>query len=238
MANQPNRSQVQSLDLNLLLAIDTCGPRGSVALGRLSGDSVVILREIGLEGRNYSSTLVAAVADLLTQAGERLASLRSIVAVNGPGSFTGVRVGLSAVKGLAEAAQVPVVAVSRLEVLAWKAGVRSSALDAHRSEVFLRVAAKGGPARELLAGREELGAIDHQELTAALCDDATQALLGSAWVQAKLVRIDPPTAADALGLCAPRVVGGEFVDLALLDGHYLRRSDAEIFADAARTATA
>jgi tRNA threonylcarbamoyladenosine biosynthesis protein TsaB len=238
MANQPNRSQVQSLDLNLLLAIDTCGPRGSVALGRLSGDSVVILREIGLEGRNYSSTLVAAVADLLTQAGERLASLRSIVAVNGPGSFTGVRVGLSAVKGLAEAAQVPVVAVSRLEVLAWKAGVRSSALDAHRSEVFLRVAAKGGPARELLAGREELGAIDHQELTAALCDDATQALLGSAWVQAKLVRIDPPTAAGALGLCAPRVVGGEFVDLALLDGHYLRRSDAEIFADAARTATA
>jgi tRNA threonylcarbamoyladenosine biosynthesis protein TsaB len=238
MANQPNRSQVQSLDLNLLLAIDTCGPRGSVALGRLSGDSVVILREIGLEGRNYSSTLVAAVADLLTQAGERLASLRSIVAVNGPGSFTGVRVGLSAVKGLAEAAQVPVVAVSRLEVLAWKAGVRSSALDAHRSEVFLRVAAKGGPARELLAGREELGAIDHQELTAALCDDATQALLGSAWVQAKLVRIDPPTAADALGLCAPRVVGGEFVDLALLDGHYLRRSDAEIFADAARAATA
>ena len=238
MANQPNRSQVQSLDLNLLLAIDTCGPRGSVALGRLSGDSVVILREIGLEGRNYSSTLVAAVADLLTQAGERLASLRSIVAVNGPGSFTGVRVGLSAVKGLAEAAQVPVVAVSRLEVLAWKAGVRSSALDAHRSEVFLRVAAKGGPARELLAGREELGAIDHQEFTAALCDDATQALLGSAWVQAKLVRIDPPTAADALGLCAPRVVGGEFVDLALLDGHYLRRSDAEIFADAARAATA
>ena len=238
MANQPNRSQVQSLDLNLLLAIDTCGPRGSVALGRLSGDSVVILREIGLEGRNYSSTLVAAVADLLTQAGERLASLRSIVAVNGPGSFTGVRVGLSAVKGLAEAAQVPVVAVSRLEVLAWKAGVRSSALDAHRSEVFLRVAAKGGSARELLAGREELGAIDHQELTAALCDDATQALLGSAWVQAKLVRIDPPTAADALGLCAPRVVGGEFVDLALLDGHYLRRSDAEIFADAARAATA
>ena len=238
MANQPNRSQVQSLDLNLLLAIDTCGPRGSVALGRLSGDSVVILREIGLEGRNYSSTLVAAVADLLTQAGERLASLRSIVAVNGPGSFTGVRVGLSAVKGLAEAAQVPVVAVSRLEVLAWKAGVRSSALDAHRSEVFLRVAAKGGPARELLAGREELGAIDHQELTAALCDDATQALLGCAWVQAKLVRIDPPTAADALGLCAPRVVGGEFVDLALLDGHYLRRSDAEIFADAARAATA
>ena len=58
------------------------------------------------------------------------------------------------------------------------------------------------------------------------------------WLKAKLVRTDPPTAADALRLCAPRVLEGEFVDLALLDGHYLRRSDAEIFADAARAETA
>ena len=240
MANQPTHSQVPSrvLDLSLLLAIDTCGPRGSVALGRLTGESVLILREIELEGRNYSSTLVAAVADLLRHAGERLTALRSIVAVNGPGSFTGVRVALSAVKGLAEAAQVPVVAVSRLEVLAWKAGVLSSALDAHRCEVFLRVAAKGVAARELLAGTEELGAIDNQELTAALCDDAAEALLRGVWLQAKLVRTDPPTAADALRLCAPRVMAGKFVDLELLDGHYLRRSDAEIFADAAKAESA
>jgi tRNA threonylcarbamoyladenosine biosynthesis protein TsaB len=198
----------------------------------------VILREIELEGRNYSSTLVAAVADLLRHADERLTALRSIVAVNGPGSFTGVRVGLSAVKGLAEAAQLRVVAVSRLEVLAWKAGVPSSALDAHRCEVFLRVAANGRSARELLAGADELRAIDHQELTVALCDDTAEALLHGAWLKANLVRTDPPTAADALRLCVPRVLEGEFVDLALLDGHYLRRSDAEIFADAARAETA
>jgi tRNA threonylcarbamoyladenosine biosynthesis protein TsaB len=240
MANPPTLPQVPSraLDLNLVLAIDTCGPRGSVALGRLTGDSVVVLREIELEGRNYSSTLVAAVADLLRHADERLTALRSIVAVNGPGSFTGVRVGLSAVKGLAEAAQLPVVAVSRLEVLAWKAGVPCSALDAHRCEVFLRVAANGRAARELLAGAEELGAIDHQQLTVAFCDDAAEALLHGAWLKANLVRTDPPTAADAMRLCAPRVLEGQFVDLALLDGHYLRRSDAEIFADAARAETA
>ena len=51
-----------------------------------------------------------------------------------------MRVGLSAAKGLAEGAGIPVVAVSRLEVLARKAGVLSAALDAHRHEVFLRVA--------------------------------------------------------------------------------------------------
>jgi tRNA threonylcarbamoyladenosine biosynthesis protein TsaB len=46
-----------------------------------------------------------------------------------------------------------------------------------------------------------------------------------------LVRVAAPTAADALRLCVARVAAGEFVDLALLDGHYLRRSDAEIFGD-------
>ena len=49
----------------LLLGIDTCGPSGSVALGRLSGGAVEILGQIELEGRSYSSTLVAAVRDLL-----------------------------------------------------------------------------------------------------------------------------------------------------------------------------
>jgi len=102
----------------LLLGIDTCGPTGSVALGRWSGSSVEILGQIELEGRSYSSTLVAAVSELLARAGMQLGQLSAIVAVNGPGSFTGVRVGLAAVKGLAESARIPVVAVSRLEVLA------------------------------------------------------------------------------------------------------------------------
>jgi len=45
----------------LLLGIDTCGPTGSVALGRSSGQAIELLGQIELEGRNYSSTLVAAV---------------------------------------------------------------------------------------------------------------------------------------------------------------------------------
>jgi tRNA threonylcarbamoyladenosine biosynthesis protein TsaB len=102
----------------LLLGIDTCGPSGSVALGRLAAGAVEILGQIELEGRSYSATLVAAVGEVLVQAGIKLNQLHAMVAVNGPGSFTGVRVGLSAVKGLAEATRIPVVAVSRLEVLA------------------------------------------------------------------------------------------------------------------------
>ena len=217
----------------LLLGIDTCGPTGSVALGRWSGSSVEILGQIELEGRSYSSTLVAAVSELLARAGMQLGQLSAIVAVNGPGSFTGVRVGLAAVKGLAEPARIPVVAVSRLEVLAAKAGVPSAALDAHRHEVFLRQEVAGEQAREMLAGVHELAEVDSPPVRIAFCDEASALLIGTAWPDAELVNTAAPTAGDALRLCAPRVAAGDFVDLALLDGHYLRRSDAEIFGEAA-----
>jgi tRNA threonylcarbamoyladenosine biosynthesis protein TsaB len=220
------------LDPMLLLGIDTCGPMGSVALGRLNGSGVEILGQVELEGRTYSATLVAAVGDLLAANGVKVRELGAIVAVNGPGSFTGVRVALSAVKGLAEAAQIPVVAVSRLEVLAAKAGALAAALDAHRHEVFLRLGWPGKQARELLAGEQELTA-ETAPPRIAVCDEAAAALLGTSWPGAELVRIAAPNAADALGLGAVRVAAGEFADLALLDGHYLRRSDAEIFGETA-----
>jgi tRNA threonylcarbamoyladenosine biosynthesis protein TsaB len=245
----------------ILLAIDTCGPTGSVALGRLSGQVVDILGQIELEGRNYSATLVAAVAELLAQSHVNMGEVGAIVVVNGPGSFTGVRVGLAAVKGLAEAAQTPVAAVSRLEVLAAISGVTSAALDAHRHEVYLRVDEEGrvpqvrgphgqvfvrgvevpslGPGKsqtsngssptELLAGANELTSISPAPKQIAFCDEAAALVLALAWSATELIRTAPPTAADALALCGPRVAAGEFVDLGLLDGHYLRRSDAEIF---------
>ena len=217
----------------LMLAIDTCGPSGSVALGRLAGRDLEILGQTELEGRSYSATLVAAVGALLADAGVTLKDLGGIVAVNGPGSFTGVRVGLSAVKGLAEASQMAVVAISRLQVLSRKSGVPTCALDAHRGEVFLRVEELGKPPRELLAGARELAAIDPPPLRVAVCDEAAAALLAAAWPDAQLVRCEAPAAADAFRLGEARLVAGGNIDLALLDGNYLRRSDAEIFGEAA-----
>ena len=179
----------------LLLGIDTCGPTGSVALGRWSGQAIEVLGQIELEGRNYSSTLVAAVGELLVGAGMRLGQLNAIVAA--------------------------------------KAGVASAALDAHRHEVFLRLEAASEQAWELLAGVHELAAVDSPPARIALCDEAASVLIGEAWPAAELVSTAAPTAGDALRLCAPRVAAGESTDLALLDGHYLRRSDAEIFGEAA-----
>jgi tRNA threonylcarbamoyladenosine biosynthesis protein TsaB len=211
-----------------VLGVDTCGPSGSVGLGRICGISVEIMGQKELAGRSYSSTLVIAVAELLAECGATLRNLWAIVVVAGPGSFTGVRVGLSAVKGLAGPSEIPVTPVSRLEVLAWKAQVLSAALDAHRHEVFLRVGGEETEAREQLAGIVELRAIQPPRQV-AVCEEEAAALLTSVWPNASLLRTDAPTAADAMQYAAARVLEGKFADLALLDGHYLRRSDAEIF---------
>jgi tRNA threonylcarbamoyladenosine biosynthesis protein TsaB len=141
-------------------------------------------------------------------------------------------VGLAAVKGLAESTQIPVVAVSRLEVLSRKSAVPSAALDAHRGEVFLRIETVGRAPMELLAGAAELAAISPAPLRVAVCDRAAAALLQAAWPATQLVMTAAPNAADALRLGEARLVAGASQDLALLDGHYLRRSDAEIFGDA------
>lgn len=214
---------------SLLLGIDTCGPAGSVALGRMADGVVEVLGETPLEGRSYSATLVAAVEQLLAASGVALRELGCIVAVKGPGSFTGVRVGLSASKGLAEAAGLPLLAVSRLEVLAAMTEVEVAALDAHRGEVFLRLAGEDDESRELLAGPHELAAIAPRPERAAVCDDAAGALLAAAWPAAHMIWSPAPGASDALRVAAGRGARAEFVDPAMLDGNYLRRSDAEIF---------
>lgn len=223
-------------DYAFLLAIDTCGPAPTIALGQQLFGELQILGNSQLGDRRSSDSLVASICELLSMAEVPLPKLSAIVVVNGPGSFTGVRVGLAAVKGLAESAQIPVVAVSRLEVMAHKAGIPSAALDAHRNEIFLRIGEPDTQARELLAGARELAAISPVPPRIAVCDEAAEALLAAAWPDTELVRTPAPTAANALLFGAAWVEAGEFVDLALLDGHYLRRSDAEIFGEAAEAA--
>ena len=219
----------------LVLGIDTCGPMGSVALARLDGRRMDLLATRTLEGRSYSATLVKAVEELLAEVGFGAAALDAIAVTSGPGSFTGVRVGLSAAKGLAEALQIPVAAVSRLEVLAAKARTECAALDAHRSQVFLRLVQPEGTARELLAGAEELAelgtAAGQVASTVAICEAAAAELLAKLWPGAEPKRVEAPTAADVMRMASGRVEAGAFDDVALLDGHYLRRSDAEIFGE-------
>lgn len=201
-----------------LLSIDTCGALGSVALARLDGD-LVILAQVEIPGKTYSAQLVPVIRDLLAHHSVAPPSLAAIVVTSGPGSFTGIRIGLSTAKGLAEAHSIPLLAVSRLAVLAHKAQTAAAALDASRHEFYLRDQ-DGQSLLALEPFRERADAIGPG---LAICESSVQAMAPAATL------VDPPTAADALGLALPRIRARKFDDPLTLDGNYLRRSDAEIF---------
>jgi tRNA threonylcarbamoyladenosine biosynthesis protein TsaB len=227
---QNSEANARGARSKILLGIDTCGSTGTVALGAWDGVECTVLGQMELEARSFSATLVKAVGDLLATHG--VLRPDGILVVNGPGSFTGVRVGLSAAKGFAEAWQAPVATVSRLEVMTAQSGDVNAALDAHRHEVYLRLGGAGQMATEFLAGTAELKAIANAPGRIAVCDEAAAALLSEAWPAVECVRIAAPTAGDALVHFSGRLMREKTIDLALLDGHYLRRSDAVIFGEA------
>src|ERR1700761_8063531 len=120
----------------MLLAIDTCGVTGTVALGSWNGEVVTVIAQAEVAAKTFSAQLVPGIRQLLASHSAMVNDLHAIVVVHGPGSFTGVRIGVSSAKGLAEALHIPVIALSRLALLASKAGTHAAALDAGRSEFY------------------------------------------------------------------------------------------------------
>src|SRR6202012_3903275 len=122
----------------LTLAVDTTAESGSIALADENGvrDEVLIHAPQG-----FSRVLFGEIEALLARQRVGLRDIELFAAASGPGSFTGVRVGLSAVKGLAEVLGKPVVAVSNLEAIAefGNSNTRAVIIDAHRGEVYAAV---------------------------------------------------------------------------------------------------
>jgi tRNA threonylcarbamoyladenosine biosynthesis protein TsaB len=215
----------------LVLSIDTCGPAGSVALARLDGDDVNVLAMTNLPGKTYSAQLVPAIRALLSGNGAAVADLDAIVVTSGPGSFTGIRIGLSTAKGLAEVSAIPILAVSRLAVLAHLAGTEAAVLDASRHEFYCGNYSGAVP-QETLVTAAHLQQLDPTFLHhLAACDESARAFAPSAKF------VPPPTAIDALRFALPRLRARSFDDPVTLDGNYIRRSDAEIFAKPTAAAT-
>jgi tRNA threonylcarbamoyladenosine biosynthesis protein TsaB len=120
-----------------LLALDTCDSRGSVAVLR-DGHVLEVLTHESAE--DYSSWLLPAVQSVLKAAGLNMEKVDAYAVASGPGSFTGLRVGLTTVKAWSEVYGRPIAGVSRLEALAAQAegGAKAVAVfvDAHREQVF------------------------------------------------------------------------------------------------------
>src|SRR5208282_336883 len=128
----------------LLLSIDTSGRQGSVALARVEeGDSpsqIDMVEIMPLGGGAFSAELIPQISTLISSNGYTKDAIGAFAVVSGPGSFTGLRVGLAAVKALAEILAKPIAAVSMLEVCAVASGVQGkvmAVLDAGRGDVYL-----------------------------------------------------------------------------------------------------
>jgi tRNA threonylcarbamoyladenosine biosynthesis protein TsaB len=228
----------------LILAIDTSTRAGSIAVLR---DSEVLAEISAREDTPYSTRLFRDLELLQSRAQFRMNQVDVFAVAGGPGSFTGLRVGLTAVKGWAEVYRKPIAAISGLEAIAAQVGVYhemiSPFLDARRGYVFGSTYGRGQahPGGLRLMGEEAILTIEEflgqvkQKcgIRPALLVSATPEVLPHELVESVLpgARIEQVSAslAPTIGLLGfERANRGVLVDALGLDANYIRRSDAEV----------
>ncbi len=147
----------------LILAFETSAKAASVAL--LQGNKL-LAESYQNTGLTHSQTLTVMAQDLIRSCGYTPQDIQAVAVAAGPGSFTGVRIGVAAAKGFAWGAQIPCYGVSTLEAMALQLGVHSgtvvAVMDARRSQVYTATFhADGGVLRRITPDRaislEELG---------------------------------------------------------------------------------
>lgn len=221
----------------IILAADTSGKLGSVALARCNpGTPSKVIEVVPLVGGTFSAQLVPQIAALLSAHGLSKEEIGAFAVASGPGSFTGLRVGLAAIKALAEILHKPIAAISLLEAVARSGQTQGkvlAVLDAGRGEVYAGeydVHSVGATMfQERLLTCEELlhSAVD---LTVITPDQAFADLILRAG--RKVERVTHPRSDIIARLGWEKVQTGDTVAAEDLEANYLRRSDAEIFSKA------
>ena len=208
----------------MFLSLNTCGSVASIALGVADAEmeSVRIVATAELAVRTYSSRLIPEIAAMLESRQATMRDIEAIVVVNGPGSFTGIRVGLSSAKGLAESASIPMVAVSRLAVLAAASGLPHvlAAVDAGRGEYYVGEYRQGAKVAEMLLSAEETVAIAKLPGAGVLvCDESRSGDVATPGTNACAALsmcgplfVQPPDAAEALRFALGRLRERSFDD--------------------------
>jgi tRNA threonylcarbamoyladenosine biosynthesis protein TsaB len=220
----------------LLLVTDTSGKHGTVALARAGERDLhdpEMIEVAPLAGGTFSAQLVPQIGALLHKHGLGKADIDGFVVVSGPGSFTGLRVGLAAIKALAEILKKPIVPVSLLEVpaLASRAqGKVAAVLDGGRGEVYFGAYKIAGESiqvlqEQLLSKADFLSAA--AESTIATPDLALAAVARDAGLS--VVAVAPPNPEMIARFGWKKLQTGETVTPEQLEANYLRRSDAELF---------
>lgn len=216
-----------------LLAIDTSGRALSAALAE---DGEIIAAFGTDEGKNHSLTLLPRLERLLEEQRLRLAQLDAFAVTVGPGSFTGLRIGLATVKAWGQALGKPLIAVSTLDAAAASSeGYAAPLLDARRDEVYTALY-RGGrrrtPDRAVAPVQlaEELAALRQPVVFSGDGLRPYQQLFQQALGDNFRLPEDGNTlffAAAAARLACAKYAAGEFADTAALVPVYLRLSEAE-----------
>jgi tRNA threonylcarbamoyladenosine biosynthesis protein TsaB len=234
----------------LTLALDTSSPAGSLAVLR---DERVIGTVSTWTDEIYSSRMFRHLEFLLKELSLGVDEFDLFAVAAGPGSFTGLRVGLAAVKGWAEVYRKPIAAISGLEAVAAQSHSRTSnvvpVLDAHRGQVYFgmyRQTGERGENRLALEGEECVMTPEEFVETLPARDAASDfaivtpvpALISAAVsryetdrASTRTIRVDEVSAilAPHVGrLGYLRAQRGEVVDSLTLDANYVRRTDAEL----------
>jgi len=227
----------------LLLAVDTSGKQGSIALARCgAGENcarveIEVVEVVPLTGGTFSAQLVPQIAALLEKHGHSKNDLGGFAVASGPGSFTGLRVGLAAIKALAEVLHKPIAAVSLLEAVASSGAARGrvlAALDAGRGDVYAgdyELGPKVQMRSERLLSREEF--VAEAAGKAVVTPDATLAEIARA-AGILVERIEYPNSGVIARLGWEHLRRGETASPEELEANYIRHSDAEIFSKPAR----
>lgn len=204
-----------------ILALDTTGAGGSIALL----EDCFVIEEIPIHSPGgFAHVLFGEIESLLSRRGFQLRDIGLFAAASGPGSFTGVRVGLAAAKGLAEACGCKVAAVSNLRALAYfgTAPLRATVIDARRGEIFGAVYG-----RDLEIVCPEIVAPFETWLAALPPGEIEFIAQGYSANFPGPVKTAPTALAGAIGaIAATRIDLAQ--DPAVIDANYVRRSDAEL----------
>lgn len=217
----------------LLLAIDTSGRDGSIALATCEPQGVCeILEVVPLTGGTFSAQLIPQIAVLLGKHRFTQSDIGAFIVASGPGSFTGLRVGLAAIKALAEALGKPIAAVSLLEATAAAAneeGTVLAALDAGRGQIYVGEYEGKSPAGlgESLVGQHEF--LDTVAGRLIVTPDSSIAEVARA-AGLKVLHIEKLQSDVIARVGWRKIQAGETISPEDLDANYIRRSDAEIFA--------
>lgn len=221
-----------------ILAFESTAKACSVALCE---DDFLIAQAYQNSGLTHSTTLMPMTEDLLRNCGVKLADVGCLAVAVGPGSFTGLRIGISTVKGLAWGAQKPCVGVSTLEAMAWNLAHMEGkkvccAMDARRKQVYNAVfAINGGVPERLTADR----AISLEELSRErageqwlLVGDGAQLCCSDALNRGEELLLAPPhlryqSAWGVARAALERARRGDLCSGAELEANYLRLSQAE-----------